>query len=156
MYGPHSWKCSQSNSSIRPHDHLLTGAVRLVDGFDEAKFVVLIHAYRRTLSNESSFDTWLLDDVLGFLATSTRERWPTEVFDRDCNFSKLDDALEGCEPAKPRACNGWANHRVVNTNGCSTSTVPPSFGLGNVQRPIAMSRHCSTLASSTIEVLTLA
>jgi hypothetical protein len=81
-------------------DHLLAGAVRAADGFEDAQFVVLyprdneacrraVQAYGATLTEVSSFDTWLLEDVLGFLSANTDAEWPRLVFDRYCDFSKL-------------------------------------------------------------------
>lgn len=85
-------------------DHLLLGATRVVDAFEDAQFVVLhpreneacrtaIEAYRASLSDTSSFDSWLLEDLLHFLVTNTDAEWPSLVFDRYCDFSKLDRAL---------------------------------------------------------------
>jgi hypothetical protein len=90
-------------------DHLLSGAVRHVDGFEDAQFVVLypreneacrraVEAYRATLSDARSFDTWLLEDVLGFLAANTSAAWPALVFDRYCNFTKLTAVAQMEEP----------------------------------------------------------
>jgi hypothetical protein len=84
-------------------DHLLSDAVRVADGFEDAQFVVLyprdneacrraVDAYRATLSDASSFDTWHLEDVLGVLSANTAAAWPAIVFDRYCNFTKLENA----------------------------------------------------------------
>jgi hypothetical protein len=78
----------------------LSGAVRTVDGFESAQFVVLypreneacrraVEAYRGTLADTSSFNWWILEDVLAFLSANTAEEWPGGVFDRYCDFSKL-------------------------------------------------------------------
>jgi hypothetical protein len=86
-------------------DHMLTGAVRAVDAFEDAQFVVLypkdneacrraVEAYRGTLSDSSSFGTWLLEDVLAFLMANTTSDWPALVFDRYCDFSKIDRRLD--------------------------------------------------------------
>ncbi len=81
-------------------DHLLSGAMRVADGYDDTLFVVLyptenepchraVEAYRQTLSDSRSFDAWLLEPVLQFLAANTSSDWPRLVFDRYCDFSKL-------------------------------------------------------------------
>ncbi len=85
-------------------DHLLSGAFRRVDAFEDSQFVVLypkenaacrraIDGYRATLTDATSFDTWLLEDVLAFLAAHTSNPWPSQVFDRYCDFAKLDRLL---------------------------------------------------------------
>jgi hypothetical protein len=81
-------------------DHLLCGAMRTTDGYDDGIFVVLhpkdnkkccdaVTAYRKALSDSSSFDAWLLEDVLKFLSMNTTAEWPHLVFDRYCDFAKL-------------------------------------------------------------------
>lgn len=86
-------------------DHLLSGAMRAADGFDDAQFVVLypkdneacrraVDAYRDTLSDASGFGSWLLEDVLDFSRTHATKEWPSLVFDRYCDFSKVDRRLE--------------------------------------------------------------
>jgi hypothetical protein len=56
-------------------DHLLAGATRLVDGFDDGAFVVLylrdnphveaaLSRYRLQLTNEDSFSAWTMEDVV--------------------------------------------------------------------------------------------
>ncbi len=91
-------------------DHLLSGAVRDADGFEDARFVVLypreneacrraVEAYRATLTDASSFDTWHLEEVLGFLSANTSAAWPGIVFDRYCNFTKLEALQQTEEPA---------------------------------------------------------
>lgn len=85
-------------------DHLLSGAIRLVDGYEDALFVVLfpkdndacqtvVNAYRSTLVDSSSFDSWYIEDVLNVLSRHTSEEWPRLVYDRYCRFDKVDAAM---------------------------------------------------------------
>jgi hypothetical protein len=77
---------------------------RVVDGFDDAQFVVLyprdneacrkaVSLYRAALDDASSFDTWLLEDVLAYLSSNAAADWPSMVFSRYCDFSRLEKAL---------------------------------------------------------------
>lgn len=85
-------------------DHLLAGAIKLKDGFDDALFVVLYPrdnkacdaattSYRELLEDSSSFDSWLIEDVLNFLSVNTKDAWPAVVYDRYCDFGKIDRRL---------------------------------------------------------------
>lgn len=81
-------------------DHLLSGAIRAADQFDDGLFVVLypreneacreaVEGYRAALSGGSSFGSWVLEDMLGFLSENTTDEWPKIVYDRYCNFEKI-------------------------------------------------------------------
>jgi len=86
-------------------DHLLTGAVRARDGFDDALFVLLFpadnrhcqaaaEAYRAALTNEQSFACWHLEEVVGHLQRNEpTSRWAAKVFDRYCDFDKIERAI---------------------------------------------------------------
>lgn len=82
----------------------------MADGFEDAQFVVLyprendacrraVEAYRAALSDASSFDTWLLEDVVGLLSASTTAKWPALVFERYCDFAKLTASSPAEAPA---------------------------------------------------------
>ena len=85
-------------------DHLLAGATRLVDGFDDAVFVVLyprdnphvaaaLDRYRLQLTSEDSFSAWTMEDVVGVLREFTDAPWVEALHDRYLDFSKVDTAL---------------------------------------------------------------
>ena len=85
-------------------DHLLSGAIRAADEFEDALFVVLyprendacrkaVEDYRSALIDDSSFGSWILEDVLVFLSENTSDEWPKIVYNRYCNFAKIYDQL---------------------------------------------------------------
>jgi len=85
-------------------DHVLSGALQHVDGYDDAQFVTLyprdnaacrdaVADYRATLTDTSSFDTWILEDVVDHLASAASTNWLSLVYDRYCDFARLDRAL---------------------------------------------------------------
>jgi hypothetical protein len=85
-------------------DHLLAGAVRQADKYDDGIFVMLYpranehcHVaatnYTTFLSDGSTFACWLLEDVLNLLIAGTASTWPQKVFDRYCDFAKIQRAL---------------------------------------------------------------
>lgn len=91
-------------------DHLLAGAVRLVDGWDDGLFVVLapranaacaaaVAAYGATLSDPSGFATWSLEGALELLAAHTDADWPRRVWERYCDFDALDAHLAAYQAA---------------------------------------------------------
>lgn len=84
--------------------------MRSADGFDDAQFVVMhpreneacrtaVEAYRATLRDATSFDVWILEDVLAFLVANADAEWPKLVFDRYCNFEKLSTFRQRARPA---------------------------------------------------------
>ena len=85
-------------------DHLLCGIVRATDGYDDALFVILypagndhcgraIQSYNALLTNTDSFASWTLEEVLGRLMATDSRGWAKQVFERYCDFAKLDRAL---------------------------------------------------------------
>jgi hypothetical protein len=85
-------------------DHLLSGAIKSADEFEDALFVVLypqeneacrkaVDSYRVALSDSSSFDAWIIEDMLSFLSKHTADEWPKIVYDRYCDFAKLTSIL---------------------------------------------------------------
>ena len=85
-------------------DHLLSGVVRANDKYDDALFVMLypkanehcrvaVEAYQASLSNTDSFASWSLEDVVERLLTNGAGTWAQRVFDRYCDFSKIERAL---------------------------------------------------------------
>lgn len=85
-------------------DHLLAGAIQQADAYEDGMFVMLYpraneHCdaaatnYSTLLSNQSTFGNWLLEDVLNALIANTASTWPRKVFDRYCDFTKIERAL---------------------------------------------------------------
>jgi hypothetical protein len=85
-------------------DHLLLGITKIVDGYDDALFVMLyprenphcssaVEAYRRCLSDKSSFASWTLEDVVACLRQHSRAEWISLVADRYLGFAKVDRRL---------------------------------------------------------------
>jgi hypothetical protein len=85
-------------------DHLLCGIVRATDGYDDALFVILypaandhcsraIQSYNALLTNTDSFASWTLEEVLGRLMATDSRGWAQQVFERYCDFAKIERAL---------------------------------------------------------------
>ena len=85
-------------------DHLLAGALRHVDGFDDGFFVLLspkgnghcadaVSDYRTCLTNEDSFGKLALEDVVAALRRHTDAEWVELFFDRYLAFDKVDAEL---------------------------------------------------------------
>ena len=85
-------------------DHLLTGAHRLVDGFDDAFFVFLypeantacvdaVESYRGCLTDETTFAAWTLKKVIDALRAETDAEWVAAFWDRYLNFEKVEEAI---------------------------------------------------------------
>ena len=85
-------------------DHLLMGAHRDVDGFEDAFFVLLhpaenswfsegVQDYRECLSDESSFQSWTLEHLVEHLKAHSSAEWITAFHRRYLDFSRLDDVL---------------------------------------------------------------
>ena len=85
-------------------DHLLAGATRLVDGFDDGVFVVLyprdnphvsaaLDRYRLQLTNEDSFSAWTMEEVDDVLRELSPAPWVDAFYGRYLDFSKIDAAL---------------------------------------------------------------
>ena len=81
-------------------DHLLAGATKRELGYKEGVFVFLapgdnnycasaIRAYRDTLSDISSFDTWTLETIVDALKKHTRAKWVNAFHERYLDFSIL-------------------------------------------------------------------
>jgi len=85
-------------------DHLLMGATKHTDGYDEGFFVLLrprdntacakaVSDYRACLSNENTFSEWLLEDVVTALRRHTDAEWVGLLHDRYLAFDKVDTEL---------------------------------------------------------------
>ncbi len=85
-------------------DHLLMGATRHTDGYDDGLFVFLrprdniacaraVSEYRACLSNENTFSEWLLEDVVTALRRHTKAEWVELFHDRYLAFDKVDTEL---------------------------------------------------------------
>jgi len=81
-------------------DHLLTGAHRKVDGFDDAYFVLLYPAvnitceealptYRQCLSDTRTFEAWTLEAFVSCLQQRTDDDWVRLFYDRYLDLSRL-------------------------------------------------------------------
>lgn len=85
-------------------DHLLAGITRVVDGYDEAAFVVLypkdnthvrdaISAYRTCLADTTTFAAWTLEDIARRLLDLSAADWIGRFIDRYLTFEKIDRRL---------------------------------------------------------------
>jgi len=85
-------------------DHLLMGATKHTDGYDDGFFVFLypkdndlcasaITQYRTCLSNENTFSEWLLEDVVTALRRHTKAEWVELFHARYLAFDKVDTEL---------------------------------------------------------------
>lgn len=81
-------------------DHLLTGAVKVQDGYADEAFVFLyprdnaycssaVAAYEACLSNVDSFIPWTLEGVVSALSAETDAQWVGLFEDRYLAFGKL-------------------------------------------------------------------
>lgn len=81
-------------------DHLLTGAHRKVDGFDDACFVMIypelniacssaVDAYRGCLTNSDTFEAWTLESFVACLNRHTDAEWVRLFHDRYLDMSRL-------------------------------------------------------------------
>ncbi|WP_053076749.1 hypothetical protein [Caenimonas sp. SL110] len=87
-------------------DHLLAGSM-LKDrdlGYSEGAFIVIypaanphcraaVRAYRQCLLDDSTFDTWTLDEMVGVLSLATSATWVAELYGRYLDFSRLNDPI---------------------------------------------------------------
>jgi len=85
-------------------DHLLTGVTRVVDGYDDAAFVVLypqdntrvrdaIAAYRTCLVDTTTYAAWTLEDIARRLLDLSAADWIGRFIDRYLAFEKIDRRL---------------------------------------------------------------
>ena len=85
-------------------EHLLTGAHKYEDKFEDAFFVLLhpaenswfsegVQDYRECLSDESSFQSWTLEHLVERLKAHSSAEWITDFHHRYLDFSRLDDVL---------------------------------------------------------------
>ena len=85
-------------------DHLLMGVHKNVDGFEDAFFVLLhpeanshvseaVQEYLECLSDDSSFRSWTLEDLVKRLMVHSSAEWIREFHRRYLDFSRLDDLL---------------------------------------------------------------
>lgn len=85
-------------------DHLLTGAHKSVDAFDDAFFVVVypqdntacvdaLAQYRSCLTDESSFDAWTLESIVETLRKETDAEWVSAFYSRYLDFERVDAVL---------------------------------------------------------------
>ena len=83
-------------------DHLLMGAHKEVDGFEDAFFVILgpkdnsylseaVQEYRQCLSDDGSFQSWTLEDLVERLMAHSSAGWILDFHHRYLDFSRLDD-----------------------------------------------------------------
>ena len=86
-------------------DHLLAGSLRKADGYEEGFFVFLypggnthcseaIAQYRDCLTNTSTFDAWILEDVAAKVKQFTQGEWIDMFIDRYLDFTKVANAGE--------------------------------------------------------------
>ena len=96
-------------------DHLLAGAVRLVDGYDDGQFVFLSPAgnprcasavadYAACLTRQDSFDAWTLERLVAVIGRHSDAAWVDAVHRRYLDFARIDAALgavprPGAEPS---------------------------------------------------------
>lgn len=85
-------------------DHLLAGALRSVDGYDDGMFVFLrprgnaacaeaVKAYQVCLTDDGSFAEWILEDVVEALRKHTDAEWVDQFHDRYLAFERVDSEL---------------------------------------------------------------
>lgn len=85
-------------------DHLLMGAHKHEDGFEDALFVFLYpkantrceeaaREYTEYLTDDSSFCRWTLEDLAGALMAHSSAEWIRTFYRRYLDFSRLDDIL---------------------------------------------------------------
>ncbi len=87
-------------------DHLLAGAlIAAGEGFDEGTFVFLaprdnvacskaVAKYRTMLTNERTFLSWALEDVVQAIEHTVQATWVDELVDRYVAFGRVDVAIE--------------------------------------------------------------
>ena len=84
-------------------DHLLAGAMRIQDGFDDGFFALIYpkdnrscgsaaNRYRDCLRDSDTFVVWNLEDIVASIQAHTDEAWIRELFDRYLDFGKLKSA----------------------------------------------------------------
>jgi hypothetical protein len=84
-------------------DHLLAGAMRIRDEFDDGFFAFIypkdnrpcasaVNRYRDCLRDSDTFVVWHLEDIIASIQAHTDEAWIRELFDRYLDFGKLKSA----------------------------------------------------------------
>ena len=83
-------------------DHLLAGALKHVERYDDGFFVFLypegntycaeaVDRYRACLTNSETFEAWTLEDLTSCIKQHTSQDWVDQFHDRYLNFDKLVD-----------------------------------------------------------------
>ena len=83
-------------------DHLLMGVHKEKDGFEDAFFTILgpkdnsylseaVQEYRQCLSDDGSFQSWTLEDLVERLKAHSSAGWILDFHYRYLDFSRLDD-----------------------------------------------------------------
>ena len=89
-------------------DHLLAGALKAVDGYEEGLFVFLypegntrcadaVEAYRGCLADASTFDAWTLESFMAALQGHSNATWIDALRRRYLDFDRVDRLLDGDE-----------------------------------------------------------
>jgi hypothetical protein len=89
-------------------DHLLAGSLLCSnrDGFKEGFFAILypqdnphcreaINRYQQCLSDNNTFKSWTLEEVVSVIKQNTQGRWIDELIDRYLNFRKIETRDKG-------------------------------------------------------------
>ncbi|MEQ8672845.1 MAG: hypothetical protein RLP44_19830 [Aggregatilineales bacterium] len=85
-------------------DHLLSGALRHIDQYEDGFFVFLypqentlcanaVQNYENCLSNSDTFEAWTFNDVVTNLRRFTQAKWVNVFYDRYMNFDKIEKLL---------------------------------------------------------------
>jgi hypothetical protein len=95
-------------------DHLLAGVLKDVQKFDDGLFLILypeqnphcreaVARYRECLSDDRSFQSLTLEQLVREIRRHTSGPWVERFFDRYLDFTKIDAALKGDpEPRKSK------------------------------------------------------
>lgn len=89
-------------------DHLLMGAHKKADNFEDAFFVLLypkancyysqaVEDYRKCLCDASSFQSWTLEDMVQRLMAHSCAKWIQSFHHRYLDFSRVEELLDGPE-----------------------------------------------------------
>ena len=85
-------------------DHLLAGALKAVDGYDEGLFAFLyprgntrcasaVTAYQDCLADPQGFAAWTLEDLVAVLRRHTTASWVDTFYERYLDFARIDRLL---------------------------------------------------------------
>ena len=86
-------------------DHLLAGALRLVDEYDDGFFVFLhpegnlacaeaVASYQGCLADTNTFAAWTLEQVVAALQRHTDAPWVEALYDRYLDFERIDRLVD--------------------------------------------------------------